>query len=274
MFQFYDVNIPDDLLPRTIVVSRIASNTAKNFLTPSSRKSHEIRHNSIQYIISVAKQANLKEGDANILSSAVNCSQKFARKLLNAIANNSEKELLELRKTRFDSIHVTEWPRKITEFVFRSENSRAVPGEETVSVRYGVRKQKHILLRSRNYIAKDFKKEHADCEFGVSVIKREFPPNAVTATTRDNERNTCPTHANNRRVVKAINKILRKNQLSPLPHSCRELCGKVICMPSNVSVTEPLTWLTDCVLDRCTACPQLSVDIPDALKQKEIKFSL
>ena len=66
----------------------------------------------------------------------------------------------------------------------------------------------HILLCSRDNIAENFKKKHPECEFGLSVIKREFSPNAVTAMTRDIERNTCPTHASIRRVVKAINKIL------------------------------------------------------------------
>lgn len=274
LFQFHNILIPDSLLPKTFIAARIASHTAKDFLTPSSRKNHDIRQNSIKYIISVAKQANLKEGDSMILSGAVNCCQKFAQKVIKEIGNGSEANLLQLRKTRFDSIHVTEWPSKIVQYVFRSENSRAVPGEETVSVRYGVRKQKHILLRSRNDIAKDFKKEYPECQFGISIIKREFPANAVTATTRDNERNTCPTHANIRRVVKSINKILRKNQLTALPHSCRELCSKVMCMSDQVSITEPVTWNTECVLSLCKECPKLSISVPDALKPKEIKFSL
>ena len=276
LLQSFNVVIPDELLPKTALVSKIASKTADKFFTPSSNASHEVRMNSIRYIISVAKEAKLGDefGDGDILAASVNCSSEFACKVLKSIANNSEEDLLNLRKTRFDSIQVTEWPSKIAEFVFRPDNTRAVPGEETVSIRYGVRKQKHILIRSRDDIAKDFKKEYPDCEFGLSVIKREFPPNAVTATTRDSERNTCPQHANIRRVVKAINKILRKNKLTPLPHSCRELCGQVMCELPHVSASEPLTWVPDCVLNRCKSCPEFTVDIPDVMKQKEIRFSL
>lgn len=125
---------------------------------------------------------------------------------------------------------MTEWPNKIPEFVCCPENTRAAPREESVSIRYGVRKQKHILLRSRDNIAMDFKREHSECEFGLSVIKQEFPQNAVTATTRDSERNTCPTHANIRRVVKVINTILchHYNKLPPLQYSCREHCSQVM----------------------------------------------
>ena len=72
--------------------------------------------------------------------------------------DNFEETLLTLRKPRFDSIQVTDWPSKIAEFVYKPENSRAVPGEEAISIRYGVHKQKHILVRSRNDIAADFKK--------------------------------------------------------------------------------------------------------------------
>ena len=74
--------------------------------------------------------------------------------------------------------------------------STAVPGEEQVSVRYGVRLPKYILLHTRKDIAEAFKKENPECDYSVSTITREFPQNAVTATTRDLERNTCPVHAN------------------------------------------------------------------------------
>ena len=82
----------------------------------------------------------------------------------------------------------------------------------------------------------------------MSVIKREFSPNAVTAMTRDSERSTCPTHANIRRVMKAINKILRKNELPPLLYLCRKICSQVMCNSPEVSVSEPVTWLPDRVL--------------------------
>ena len=146
--QRFNVIILDELMPRS-VVSKIASTIAKQFLTPSSKESHERRSNTIKYVIRVVKEAKLSEGDGKVLSSAVDCCGKFASKVLKEITNNSEENLLKLNKTRFDSIHVTEWPKKISEFVFRPENSRAVPEEESVSIRYGVGKQKHIFDISR-----------------------------------------------------------------------------------------------------------------------------
>ena len=142
--QRFNVIILDELMPRSVVVSKIASTIAKQFLTLSSKGSHERRRNSIKYVIRVAKEAKLSEGDGKVLSSAVNYCGKFASKVLKEIANNSEENLLKLNKTRFDSIHLTEWPKKIVGFVFRPENARDVSEEESVSIRYGVGKQKHI----------------------------------------------------------------------------------------------------------------------------------
>ena len=80
--QRFNVIIPEELIPRSVVVSKIASTIAKQFLTPSSKGSHERRRNSIQYVIRVAKEAKLSEGDGNVLSSNVNCCGKFASKVL------------------------------------------------------------------------------------------------------------------------------------------------------------------------------------------------
>ena len=189
-------------------------------MSVSSKLPKDIRVNGTDYIIDVAKQNNLQCSDASLLSTATNCSMKFARKVLNAINSGTEAKLRALRKERSDSIHASEWPTKIAEFVFRPENSRATPGQDTVSVSYGVRKPKYIWLHSRNKIAYDFKAANPDCKFTISTIKREFPPNAITATSRDNERNTCPVHANICRIVRALNNVFRKNNVALLLSSC------------------------------------------------------
>ena len=134
-------------------------------------------------------------GDVTLLAQAVSCSVEFAEKVLLHIKEGREEELLK-RRTHVDAIKCTEWPALIKTFVFLPENTRSVPGQQQVSVRYGVRLPKYILLRSRESIASDFKEKNPECEFKISTIIREFPQNAVTSTSRDAERNTCPTHAN------------------------------------------------------------------------------
>ena len=111
-------------------------------------------------------------------------------------------------------------------FVFQPENTRSVLGHQQVSVRYGVRLPKYVLLRSRESITSDFKEKNPACEFKISTIIQEFPQNG---------RHTCPTHAYVRRLVMRINRILRKKGFSDstLPKSCCVLATKVMC-PSPV----------------------------------------
>ena len=111
----------------------------------------------------------------------------------------------------------TEWPKRIAEFVLRSENSRADPSGKQVSVKYNVRKSKYYLLKSKDELVANFKNEYPSCPFKASVIKREMPQNAVKPTTGDCERNTCPIHSNIRRKVKAVNKDLNRCNIPILP---------------------------------------------------------
>lgn len=54
----------------------------------------------MKYIICVAKEVKLSEGDDNVLSSAVKCCGKFAINVVKEVANNSE-ENLKLNKNLF-----------------------------------------------------------------------------------------------------------------------------------------------------------------------------
>ena len=85
-------------MPRSVILSKIASAIAKQLLTPSSKGSHERSRNSIHCVIRVAKETKLSGGDGIVLFSAINCSGKFASNVLKEIANNSEENLLKLQK--------------------------------------------------------------------------------------------------------------------------------------------------------------------------------
>ena len=79
-----------------------------------------------------------KGGDSTLLADAVWCHPEFASKVLNLIDEGCEDGLYK-RRPRVDAIKCTEWPALITKFVFLLENTRSVPGQQQVSVRYGVR---------------------------------------------------------------------------------------------------------------------------------------
>ena len=84
----------------------------------------------------------------------------------------------------------------IKNYVLKPENTRAAPGE-TVSIKYGVRRTKFILQKSRMTIAQEFLSAYSDCDcsFKASTVVREFPQNAVTDSSRDRKRPAVRTTA-------------------------------------------------------------------------------
>ena len=278
IFNDCGVLLPLEFIPPSFHVSQRAADLAKKFTSCSIHTADDIRMNGVRYVIAVAKDCQLsseKYGDGTLLAKAVSCSSEFAEKVLRYIKEGREEELLN-RRTRVDAIKCTEWPAMIKTFVFLPENARSVPGQQQVSVRYGVRLPKYILLKSRESIASDFKLKYPDCPFKASTLIREFPQNAVTPTSRDAERNTCPTHANVRRLVRRINRTLRKKEHSGsiLPNSCRALACKTMCSSPVVSSTDPTTWIVKCVTNDCTECPGLRWSLPDNLLKHSISYSL
>ena len=84
-------------------------------------------------------------GDITSLQSATQTSFVFAKRVLQAISDGTEDSPLK-RDVRNDYIKCTQWPDEISTFIFQSENSRAMPGKDSVSIRYGVRRPKFLLL--------------------------------------------------------------------------------------------------------------------------------
>ena len=264
--------IPDELLPKTVKISRIAAKLMQSSLS-RSRVCEEQRKVGVSFVVSVAKEAGLDNnvrGDAELLASATSCDWHFARDVLKAVKTGSEADLLK-RNVKRDSIKATQWPHKIAEFVFRPENSRSVPGQDTVSVRYGVRRPKHILLKSRRDIAANFKTANPDCPFSVSVVMREFPQNAVTPTTRDLQRNTCPVHANARRLINCLHKNGVAKNIST---SCRDIAAESMCKADHIDPKNPLTWEERCVFGECDKCPNVNIEIDSHKEAKMAKLSL
>lgn len=267
-----EILFPPELVPKYFNVSRISSKLSGTFLS-RCRSTDEQKKQGTLYVISVAKEAGLvtgNHGDIQTLATATSCSRRFAKSVLQAISEGTEEELLK-RNIRCDSIKATEWPSKIVEYVFQPENTRAMPGQDTVSVRYGVRRPKYLLLKARRQIAESFKEQNPECPFSVSTIMREFPQNAVTPTSRDLERNTCPVHANARRMIRALHKAGVAKDIST---SCRMMASESMCQTDRRDPADPLTWDEDCVFGNCSRCQNLNIHIPQNVQKKEVSFSL
>lgn len=271
LFDKYEIELPDILLPKHFIVSRKAKELTSEFLTLKGSDSDNYI-TAKKYIIEVAKQTKLSinnHGDIEKLSQATSCSFRFAKKVLEGIDCGKETGILG-RDVRCDSIKATDWPDKIYSHVLENpQNTRAVPGQDKVSVRYGVRREKYLLLKSRDQIAKDFKELYPECPFSISTIKREFPQNAVTPTSRDLERNSCPVHANARRMVRALHNAGAAKDISK---SCRIMSSLVMCEAETVDFSDPLTWREDCAMRTCKNCPNIATEDP-LLGEKTIMFS-
>ena len=137
-------------------------------------------------------------------------------------------------------------------------------------MRYGVCHPKYSLLDSKTNIAPRFKDANPGCPFSVSVICREFPQNAVSASNREKERNTCPIHANARRLLKCIH----QNKVGmDVEMSCRQMCALAMCARDDVDIADPLTWNEECVFGNCIKCKNPKIPFPNSIKNIEVSYS-
>ena len=172
------IQIPTNLLPKALQVSVIKEVEIEKLLSRSIRSPDAYRTTGIQLILNVATTAKLSpenHGDVRYLSNAVSCTWKYAKKVLTAIKLGKVNDLFTYN-TRCDAITKSDWPALLERFVLLPQNSRAVPGKETVSIRYGQRHEKFLLLKSKSEIIADFLKQNPDCQYRESILKREFPP--------------------------------------------------------------------------------------------------
>jgi hypothetical protein len=202
VFLDYGWEIPDEYRPLHMKVANQARVLHSRFLQRNNVKDDQ-RKLGTEYVIAVAKASGLSvdlRGSTNLLAKYTCSSRAFAKSVLESIKEGTESSLVD-RQRRCDSIHAERgWTDRIAEFVLRPENARAAPGE-TVSIKYGVRRPRYVLRKSRAVIAQEFLASYPDCKFHASTIIREFPQKAATASSQDRKRNSCPMHCNIRRLV-------------------------------------------------------------------------
>ena len=133
------VIIPTDIVPPSFQLTQIAKEEVSRLLSCILTHAEHKRRTAIELVVNVVKAGKLssnEHGDITLLSDAVSCGKRFAKKVLNVINDGVVEELYN-RNTRCDSIVTSDWPSVLENFVLRPENSHAVPGREQISVRYG-----------------------------------------------------------------------------------------------------------------------------------------
>ena len=246
-------------IPEPIRVQMISDDLAT--LLIRDRKHSDCRRVSLQHAIGVSKEAGLNQtgGGISSLASAIGSTRKFASKVLKAVELEKTESLFK-RQNRSNSICSTDIPERLIEFLSNAEHSRALPGNETVSVAYGKRLPKFLLKKSKSELADLFKKENPDITFSTRILIREWPANFVPPSHKDQERNVCPLHSNLRRCHDGLRQV---GAAGDLPRSVRAMCAKTMCQDKEFDPLIPISWPRDCALGVCKKCPKLSVTLPE-----------
>ena len=84
------------------------------------------------------------------------------------------------------------------------------------------------------------------------------------------ERNTCPYHANARRLLRCLhsNKIAKE-----IAVSCRQMCAISMCKHDDVMIDDPLTWRIECVNGTCEKCLNPVIKIPKEMCNINVTYS-
>ena len=243
--------------PRDIPLSalaQLASDKIREELL--SKKWGKVLHEfTITHAIRVCKEVSFwkhhEYGEVAGLAQAIGASHKFVAKVLSAVREGSETELFR-RKLRKDSLRGSSALDELVLFLQEERNSRSCPGS-TVSVAYGVRRDKFLLSDSKKNLLKLFIEENPQHNFKTSVLLKAWPMNFRTPSRRDRIRNACPVHSNFRRLQQALQSA---GVGANIARSFRAASALAMCDNVDKVSLDPLTWSFLCASGQCSECPQ------------------
>ena len=270
------LHVDDAFLTRKQRGGKAAREEAMRLIKTKSGPNRDI---GVKTAIAVATKCAFtleKHGDEVIFAECVGSSVKFARRVLQALAQGQTESLFKRSKRR-DSLVASDWPGVLRTFLDRPLYSRPVPGNDTVSTYYGHRVPKILLLMTRKQVLTEFKDFYKECPFSVRTLLKEIPANYVTMSERDFGRNACVLHTNFRHILRHL---LKQGLLPDSLSSCRFIASQSLCSSSDsFNPLEPLTWDEKCVAGECETCPGFSITCPPdkenlviSLAQWENKF--
>ena len=265
------LEIPDHLLTKVHFVSRTYSRVKDKIMGRRRGADHYL---SMRATLETAQTCGLSadnHGDIGILKDVIGSSWQFANSILSALKNNTTDSLFQ-RGRRKDCIKLTPFPNLLSEWAKNPDNSRRVPGNETVSIGYRQRAPKIVLLKPRRVVIEEFLEANPTCHFTQRTLNREWPQNVRAATSRDLDRNVCGLHSNMRRMERALKKHLGSDII--IPSSCRLMASLVMCREGEIDPLEPTTWHEDCVKGRCSDCPAHETPVPADLRNVQVNVAL
>ena len=178
------VEVDDRLLSREKWVNKVAQQDA---LKLTSHQQQQVdREIATKYSIAVVEECKLQlktPGDQAILTRVLGCHKRYAKKVMESVEGG--KETLFEQIWHRDSVVASHWPKLVHDFLHQPQHSRFVPGNDSVSVRYGTRVPKILLFDSKLKLVNEFLDENPACPFKARVLLREIPRNFVTAGPQD-----------------------------------------------------------------------------------------
>ena len=181
--------------------------------------------------------------------------RRYAPRVLAAMKDDRVEEL-KRKKKKWNAVTETAWPERVKAALLLPTNTRASPGKDSVSIAYGVRREKMILQKPKKQLMEELRALYRDEDPpSVSTLLTLIPANFVRPTARDRQANACVKHSNLTHLSKALRPVLPS-----LPSASRELAGLVMCPPSETNVfslLDPLTWRRECAL-RCSTISEYS----------------
>ena len=245
------------------VLAQLASDQIREDML--SKKWGKLLHNfTITHAVRVCKEVTYwkdhKHGEVAGLAAAIGASHKFVAKVLSAVEKGKESDLYR-RQVRKDSLRGSPVMDELVLFLQEERNSRSCPGS-TVSVAYGVRRDKYLLCDSKKNLLKLFKQENPLIKFKTSVMLKSWPRNFKTPTSRDRIRNACPVHSNFRRLLQALH---LAGVGSNIARSCRAASALAMCDKADKVSLDPLTWSFDCASGQCQECPPLHLHVKEGV---------
>ena len=163
LFQLAGLECHESIMSRKTLVEMSMRRQAKDMLTRFDTGPEKILRAklAVRIVEEVGLSLDIK-GDAKLLSEAVSSSPGYAKKVLRAIKEGDPGKLFK-RSLYHNAVKASDWPEVLRDFVLQPENSRAVPGRETISIRRGCRVPKYTLKKNKLEIIQKFVETNPAC---------------------------------------------------------------------------------------------------------------
>ena len=163
MFKVAGLDFHDSIKPRLLFIKETFEILSQQMTSMFGTSQEKLLRAKVA--IQVVEKCGLSlgtKGDIAKLSLDLSCSPAYSKKFLTFIQDGTPEKLFK-REVYNNAVKAIDWPEKLRECVILPENSRPVPGKDTISIRRGCRVPKYILKRNKLELIKSFLEQNPNC---------------------------------------------------------------------------------------------------------------